>query len=208
MSPEEDPWLSIPAEAYEAHMSAVGQSAVLRAMFFRVYTERRPRRLAVLGCTTGADLQRIDVAHTELAIGVDLNPTYLALARARLAALGPRLRLVEGDVMRAELPAHGLDLVHAALLLEYVDPLGLFRRILGWLAPGGACSIVTQDPAPGVPAVSETRHAAALQPLAARMRVRDARQVTTLAAQCGLRLVRQDATPVGSKSLVSSVFEA
>ena len=33
-------------------------------------------------------------------------------------------------------------LVHAALLLEYVDPRALFPRINDCLAPGGACSVI------------------------------------------------------------------
>ena len=167
---DENPWLAIPADEYEAHMSAVGQSAALRAMFFRVYSERKPRRLAVLGCTTGSDLQ-----------------------------------LVTGDVLRVDLPRAGFDLVHAALVLEYVDPLLLFRRIHRWLAPGGACSVVTQNPASDVPAVGETAFSS-LRVLASRMRLREAKQVTTLAGQCGLRLVGEEAAQVGAKTLVSSVF--
>jgi SAM-dependent methyltransferase len=201
---DENPWLAIPADEYEAHMSAVGQSAALRAMFFRVYSERKPRRLAVLGCTTGSDLQLVDAAATELAVGVDINPAYLEIARGRLTALGPRLQLVEADVLRVELPPAGFDLVHAALVLEYVDPLLLFRRIHRWLAPGGACSVVTQNPA-DVPAVGETVFSS-LRVLAGRMRLREAKQVTTLAGQCGLRLVGQEVAQVGAKTLVSSVF--
>jgi SAM-dependent methyltransferase len=205
--PADDPWLAIPADDYEAHMSAVGQSAIVRAMFLRVYSQRRPKRLAVLGCTTGSDLKLIDPESTEVAIGVDLNPAYLAIARERAGALGPRLRLVEGDVLRVELPAGGLDLVHAALLLEYVDPLSLFRRIHGWLRPGGACSVVTQEPAGGQPVVSERAYVS-LRALAPRMRLRDSRQVATLARHCGFALVgEQAATTIGGKSLVSSTFQ-
>ncbi|HVU50305.1 MAG TPA: class I SAM-dependent methyltransferase [Polyangia bacterium] len=202
-----DPWLEIPADEYEAHMSAVGQSAILRAMFFRVYSERRPKRLAVLGCTTGSDLRLVDPEATELAFGVDLNPAYLAIARERTAALGEKVRLVEGDVLRVALPAGGLDLVHAALLLEYVDPLSLFRRVLAWLAPRGVCSIVTQQPAAEQPAVSETPYRS-LRALAPRMRLRDAQQIATLARQCGLRPVGEPLrSPAGGKTLVSSLFQ-
>jgi SAM-dependent methyltransferase len=204
-SVDENPWLAIPADEYEAHMSAVGQTAALRAMFFRVYSERKPRRLAVLGCTTGGDLQLVDPSATEVAVGVDINPAYLEIARGRLTALGERLQLVEGDVLRVDLPRAGFDLVHAALVLEYVDPLLLFKRIAGWLAPGGVCSVVTQSPTPDAPAVGETAFLS-LRTLASRMRLRDARQVQTLAGQCGLRLVREHATEVAGKSLVSSTF--
>jgi SAM-dependent methyltransferase len=203
----QDPWLAIPVDDYEAHMRAVGQSAILRAMFLRVYSERRPKRLAVLGCTTGSDLRLIDPAATELAIGVDINPAYLETARERLAPLGAKLKLVEGDVLRVELPAGELELVHAALLLEYVDPLSLFRRVHEWLAVGGVCSIVTQEPSSEQPAVSETPYQS-LRALSAHMRLRSANQIATLARQCGLRLAGEPvATRVGGKSLVSSTFQ-
>jgi SAM-dependent methyltransferase len=205
-TPVDDPWLAIPAEDYEAHMSAVGQTAILRAAFLRVYSDRRPKRLAVLGCTTGSDFRLIDAEATELAIGVDINPAYLAVARERSAALGAKLRLVEGDILRVVLPGD-LDLVHAALLLEYVDPLSLFRRALGWLAPRGVLSIVTQEPAGELPSVSETPYAS-LRALAPRMRARPAAQIATLARHCGLKLVGEPlATSVGGKSLVSTWFQ-
>jgi SAM-dependent methyltransferase len=203
--PDDEPWLAIPADEYEAHMSAVGQSAALRAMFFRVYSDRKPRRLAVLGCTTGSDLQLVDASSTDVVVGVDLNPEYLEIARGRLAALGPRLQLVTGDVLRVDLPRAGFDLVHAALVLEYVDPLLLFRRIHRWLAPGGACSVITQNPTTDLPAVSATSFPS-LRRLEGRMRLREARQVQTLAGQCGLRLAQEQVMEVGGKTLVSSVF--
>ncbi len=187
-------------------MNAVGQAGILRAMFFRIYAERQPKRLAVLGCTTGGDLQLVDAATTELAVGVDLNAAYLEIARGRLAALGARLRLIEGDVLRVELAPGQLDLVHAALLLEYVEPLSLFRRIHEWLAPGGVCSVITQSPQPGVRAVTETGYRT-IQLLAGKMRLRDEGQVATLARQCGFSLLRAPiVTSVGGKTLVCSVF--
>jgi hypothetical protein len=72
---EGNPWLRIPAEDYEGHMKAAGQSAALRDLFSVVYAERKPIRLAVLGCTTGSDLQQVDPAVTETVVGVDINGT-------------------------------------------------------------------------------------------------------------------------------------
>lgn len=72
-----------------------------------------------------------------MVVGVDINPAYTEIARARFMTLGSRLHLVNGDVMEVELPAVQFDLVHVALLLEYVDPLSLLRRIHRWLSPEG-----------------------------------------------------------------------
>src|SRR5438477_2565689 len=86
---ESNPWLRIPAEDYEGHMEAAGQSAALRDLFTVVYTERKPFRLAVLGCTTGSDLLQIDPTVTETIVAVDINADYLELAAKRLTAARP-----------------------------------------------------------------------------------------------------------------------
>jgi ubiquinone/menaquinone biosynthesis C-methylase UbiE len=185
-----NPWLQIPIEDYERHMSAVGQSALLRKTFARVYAERRPRRLAVLGCTSGIDLQNVDVRLTETVVGVDINPRYLEAARLRLGALGQRLHLVQGDVLEVELPPVEFDLVHVALLLEYVDPRRLFARVRRWLAPDGVCSVVTQEPNPSISPVSKTAYAS-LELLADRMVLRTASEVAKIAETAGLHLLDQ-----------------
>ncbi len=182
MHVEGNPWLRIPPEDYEGHMAAIGQSAVLRDLFSLVYAERRPSRLAVLGCTTGQDLQHVDPALTELIVGVDINPAYLEAAKGRLSSLGPRLHLICEDVLTAELPRVPFDLVHAALLLEYVDPRSLFQRIYAWLSPEGVCSVITQEPAPDVAAISATKYES-LQTLAGRMSLRSAEETASLACQ-------------------------
>lgn len=191
-------------------MHAVGQSAALRALFATVYAERRPARVAVLGCSTGADLQQVDDAVTHQTVGVDLNPEYLAIAAQRvgprLTAVDARVRLVHADVLQVELPAGGFDLIHAPLLLEYVEPSALLARISRWLAPAGTCSVVTQQPSDTLPAVSDTGYAR-LRLLGGHMVVRAAAEVAALAVRAGFRLLAQHAVdlPTG-KTLVGSCF--
>jgi ubiquinone/menaquinone biosynthesis C-methylase UbiE len=142
-----------------------------------------------------------------MVVGVDINPAYIEIARARFTTLGSRLHLVNGDVMEVELPAVPFDLVHAALLLEYVEPLSLLRRIHRWLSPEGTCSVVTQEPVPGGAEVSSSGFLS-LGILAGRMFLRNAEEVVALAAEAGFRLMRQRATTLpNGKSLVNSIFE-
>jgi SAM-dependent methyltransferase len=206
-TPQDNPWLGIPAEEYDAHMKAVGQAAALREAFDRVLADARPARLAVLGCSTGQDLQRVDPARLQLAVGVDVNPRYLELARGRLGALGPRLHLICGDVLGVELPEGPYDLVHAALLLEYVDPRDLLRRIAGWLGPSGTCSLITQEPSASLPAVTESPHAG-LRALAPHMTLRTAEEIAAIAEEEGFALASRRALELPSgKALVSSIFD-
>ena len=64
----ENPWLSIPLADYEGHMESVGQTGALRRVFSDLYAAVRPGRLAVLGCTTGADFDEVDPAVTQLVL--------------------------------------------------------------------------------------------------------------------------------------------
>jgi SAM-dependent methyltransferase len=204
----DSPWLRIPAEDYEAHMRAVGQDRALREIFARVLADTRPARVAVLGCTTGADLAELAPETTQLAVGVDINPAYLELASVRLRPrLGERIHLVCADVAAAELPPAPYDLVHAALLLEYVAPEVLFGRAHAWLGPSGMLSLATQEPAEGLPAVSEAG-IDSLQALATHMTLRTAGEVSALAVEGGFAIAGQRTVtlPCGKK-LTSLLFD-
>ena len=186
-------------------MSEVGQSAALRALFMLTYAERRPRRLAVLGCTTGGDLALVE-PFTDVVVGVDVNAAYLAAARRRLGTFQPNVDLILGDVLDVELAQAPFDLVHAALLLEYVDPVAVFRRVYGWLASGGACSVITQEPTPDAPAVSRTAYTT-LQLLDGCMSLRDTDEILRAASDAGLRAATRRTTRLaGGKALVHAVF--
>jgi hypothetical protein len=97
-------------------------------------------------------------------------------------------------------------MLHAALLLEYVEPLSLLRRIDRWLCPEGHCSVVTQEPVPGGAEVSGSGFKR-LGILTGRMFLRKAEEVVAMAAEAGFRTMRQRAmTLPNGKSLVHSTF--
>ena len=89
------------------------------------------------------------------------------------------------DVATCDLGAGSLDLVHAALIFEYVDPAIVIDRIEQWLRPGGALSVVLQLPTSTGRAVSDTPYEsiAALEPA---LTLAEPTAVRTLAARCGL----------------------
>jgi len=182
----DNPWLEIPAADYEGHMGASGvdQIAPLRAIFADVYARIRPARLAMLGCGTGNGLDVVDPTVTRRVIGVDLNPDYLSLARRRHPRLASAATWICADVGACEIEAASVDLIHAALLFEYVDPAPLLPRIAGWLAPGGVFSIVLQL-AGGDAAISETGFAS-LQSLSGLMRLVSPDDLRALATRAGL----------------------
>lgn len=127
-------------------MGARGQLAALSAIFAKVVGTLRPARLLVPGVGTGNGLEHVDPAVTRRVVGLDVNIQYVAMARQRHLRLGPALELYCEDVQRTRLEAASFDLVHAALVLEHVEPLPAVERFARWLAPGGACSVVLQLP--------------------------------------------------------------
>jgi SAM-dependent methyltransferase len=162
----------------------------------------------VLGCTTGADLAQLAPEATKLAVGVDINPSYLELASERLRPRwSERLQLVCADVAAAELPHGPYDLVHAALLLEYVLPDVIFRRAHDWLGPSGMLSVVTQEPVHGLSPVTDAG-VESLHALAARMTLRTAGEVAELALDAGFTVEAQRTLTLPSgKKLTSLLFD-
>ena len=202
---EENAWVHIPAQDHEAHMAEIGQSAVLRDIFSRVYADTKPRRLLILGCTTGSDFEVVDPEVTEKSAGVDVNREYLEIARRKLKRLSGAIDLVHADVLHADLPCSEFDLIHVALLFEYVDPADLFHRIGEWLALDGVCSTVTQNPAEGVEPVSKTPYDSLLV-LSGHMSLRGPDQVNSFALRAGLERISSGDVylPMGKSFSVST----
>jgi SAM-dependent methyltransferase len=143
-----NPWTVVPASDYERHMGAEGvnQLAPLSQLFQEAYLATQPDRVLVLGCATGNGIDHVDPSITKKVVGVDVNLQYLGVARQRFFHLGPKLELYCADVSSWRAAPGSFDLVHAALVFEYVYPEVLVRKIAEWLADGGTCSVVLQLP--------------------------------------------------------------
>lgn len=202
-----NPWLRIPIRDYETHMARIGQSEALREIFARACLEARPRRILVLGCTAGGDFPLVDPEVTRLCVGVDLNPEALEEARRRgVERCCEEVRLIQGDLLDVALPDAGFDLIHAGLVLEYVDAARLFERIARWLDPDGTCVTVTQSPVDGIAAVSCTGHDS-LHELSSTMTLRTPEEVKAIARGFGLqRCAARDVPLPGGKLFAVAEF--
>ena len=189
-----NPWTVVPAADYERHMGSQGvnQLATLSAIFEEVYAAAQPDRLLLLGCATGNGLEHVNPAVTKRIVGVDVNLQYLGVARQRFIGLGARLELYCAEAERFRTPPASFDLVHAALVFEYLHPEPLVRRIAEWLAPRGACSVVLQLPGgEGPPPPSKT-----MQLIARAMRLVPPDELTRLLEHYGLPLRRSKTVPL------------
>jgi len=202
-SPDPNPWLSIPPADYEGHMAspAVAQLQYLSEVFASLITTHRPRDLAVLGCATGNGFEHIP-PETRTMIGLDINPDYLALARARHAQRLPGLQLICADFSAYAPEPRSVDLIFAGLFLEYVDPRAAIAKAANWLRTRGVLAVVLQLPA-AAGSVTVTPYASlkALEPV---MQLVDPRDLRTLASEHGFTQVeaRRDTLPTGKEFFV------
>lgn len=156
MGTTNNPWLVIPLADYEAHMALpqVGQARLLSDVFASALEECLPQSVAVLGCAGGNGFDRISPQVTTRVVGVDLNPTYLVEARARFGERLPGLQLVAADLERDSIDFAPVDLVFAALVLEYVDIDQTLPRIATMLQPHGVLVTVVQLPSDSIAEVT------------------------------------------------------
>jgi len=186
---ETNPWLRVPAADYEGHMGpeVADQLSVLSELFRTVYTRTHPSTVALLGCATGNGLEHIDRSFTDRVIAVDLNPRYLEIVRERHSqALGPILELRCEPAEHWACEAGSVDLIWAALLLEYGSPRSILRRITQALRRGGLLSVVLQMRS-AAPAVTPTPYVS-LHQLEEIMRIVPPEGLQKMAAALGLRL--------------------
>jgi SAM-dependent methyltransferase len=189
-----NPWSLVPAADYERHMGADGvdQLAPLSAIFQEAYLAAQPDRLLLVGCATGNGLEHVSPAVTRRAVGLDVNLQYLGICRQRFFHLGPRLELYCTSVTAWRQPPGSFDLVHAALVFEYLQPAALVDQLAAWLAPHGTCQVVLQlpggeGPPASLPVMEIIRRAMKLVP---------PEELTALMASRGLALRRSRNIPL------------
>ncbi len=189
-----NPWSVVQAADYERHMGPEGvdQLAPLSALFQEVVLAAQPDRLLLVGCAAGNGLEHVDPSVTRRIVGVDVNLQYLGMARQRFFHLGPRLELYNADITAFRSPPAAFDLVHAALVLEYLHPEVLVRRVSEWLAEKGSFSVVLQLPGGDAPPAPSR----AMQLIEKAMRLVPPEELTRLCEQYGLGLRRHKEIPL------------
>jgi predicted TPR repeat methyltransferase len=118
---DSNPWLHIPLDDYEGHMShhLVGQAALLNALTKKYLDAIKPEVCIFLGIAGGNGLEHIDNQVTQSVYGIDINQDYLDTASKRYKESIPTLQLVNLDITRHSESICKADLIWAALVLEY-----------------------------------------------------------------------------------------
>jgi len=150
-----NPWQNIPADDYEGHMKAVGQSQLLNSTFKYYFDLCQPKNVIVLGATTGNGLENIE-QDIDGVTAIDINKEYLQELKSRLPNLA-NLHTVCGDIQTLTLNNPAADFIYAALIFEYVDVEKTICNVKKWLKPAGRLVTVLQIPNKKLSAVSATK---------------------------------------------------
>jgi len=141
-----NPWKSIPAADYEAHMSSpsVRQLQALNEIFRRQYLQYNPSSLAIFGVSTGNGLEHVNSEVTQNVYGVDVNEEYLKICRERFSKQGYTLHLYEVDVNEKSVEFSPTDLIVENLFLEYVELKKFLEQVRILSHPSTVLSVVIQ----------------------------------------------------------------
>ena len=184
-----NPWLDIPLADYESHMALpeIGQAQMLADELESAVRRYTPNSLAVVGCSGGNGFDRLVGSTVDRIVGIDINAAYIEAVRRRFASRIPRLELYVADVQSLPPNLESVDMLFAALMLEYVDP-GLAMHSFKTLCRlGGAVVVILQvaasNPVPVSPSPYRT-----IQSLTQVMRLLDPIDVQKIAGAAGFSL--------------------
>ena len=185
----ENPWLSIPLAEYEGHMALpeIGQAEMLAGELEFAVRQYSPKSVAVIGCAGGNGLDRLVESGIERIVGIDINPAYVQTVRRRFRSRIPGLELHVADIQSMLPQIAPVNLIFAALILEYVDVPMTMRSFLKLCAPDGALVVILQAASPNVEKTSPSPYKS-IQLLAPAMRLLDQGHVQERAIAAGFSL--------------------
>jgi hypothetical protein len=181
-----NPWLDIPLEDYEGHMSlpSIGQAQMLSDQLHAVIRRVQPASVAVIGCAGGNGLDRIDPGAVRRVVAVDINPVYVEEAARRHGGRFDRFEAHCADIQSKALTFEPVDLIYAALLFEYVDTPAALENLRRLSRQGGTLAAILQLPHEEKTAISPSPYAT-LQGLSPLMRLVDPAELSRQAAAAG-----------------------
>jgi SAM-dependent methyltransferase len=139
-----NPWLRIPHEDYENHMTEVGQAQVLSELTDKYLKKYSPKSFALLGCSTGNGLEHIDSKATEHVYAIDINSDYIARLQGSFEGKIENLHTICMDIQKDDLRIKDIDLFFIGLVLEYVNPAIALEKVIATLKDEGILALVFQ----------------------------------------------------------------
>jgi ubiquinone/menaquinone biosynthesis C-methylase UbiE len=153
-------WLDIELSDYEDHMAlpGVAQSQYLAQYLSEVLETYKPGTIALLGCSGGNGLDKIDEKKIKKIICVDINPGFLKEAKNRYKNKFNNIEFVCQDIASQNFRISSADLMYAGLVFEYVDIEPALVNISKFLNKEGIIAVVLQQPHENIPEVTPSKY--------------------------------------------------
>ena len=203
----QNPWIEIPLEDYENHMShsSVGQLQVLNSLTQKYLNIIQPKTCVFLGIAGGNGLEYIDNKVTKKVIGIDINQDYLNTTSERYSDKIDVLDLINLDIIENTEAICEADFIWAALVLEYTGVEKALEFVKNNLQIGGHL-IVSIQSNNGVQYVSQTA-IESVKKVGNIFQLIDSEILLTKAEEMGLKLIdNEDFVFPNGKSLKTFHF--
>ncbi len=131
----------------ESYVDRWGYNIRIRAETVKDFVgSEKFHRILDVGCGDGSISLPLLTKENQLTL-LDLSSGMLSSARAKIpAALSENVRLINQDIVRAELEPYGYDLILCLGVLAHVDsPAAVVGRLAGLLSPGGTILLEATD---------------------------------------------------------------
>lgn len=117
-----NPFLEIPLDVYENHMSldTVQQLPILNNIMKKQLISYEVNSVMILGIAGGNGLEHIDIKKTDIVYGVDINEKYLETCRQRYTELIGHFETICIDLTKKDVELPETKLVIANLIVEYI----------------------------------------------------------------------------------------
>jgi SAM-dependent methyltransferase len=205
-----NPWNTISLADYEAHMAlpTVGQAALIANELSRAGEAHGPASIAVLGCAGGNGLERLLGGSARRVVALDINRDYVATVEARFRGRIEGLEAIVGNVEDDAQVFDPVDLIYAALLLEYVDLGRALKFMRRHCQPAGILVVVLQLPSTEIAHITPSPYVS-LRELEPIFRFVSPTELGRLAAEAGFQTMgSRIVTASGGKSFSLQEFRA
>jgi len=171
-------------------LPAVGQAELLSGELSRAIESVKPNSLALLGCAGGNGLDQIAVQKMSRVICLDINPEFTEELGKRYSRRIPGLEchVGEAETFRSDIT---VDLVFGALVFEYTRLTEAIESVARLLANEGEFVSLLQLPADGIPTVTPSPYAQALNIVLECFHYVDPQELENLSRRAGMSLVEK-----------------
>jgi hypothetical protein len=202
-----NPWLHIPLEDYERHMShhLVAQSTLLNALTKKYLDEIKPETVIFLGIAGGNGLEHIDNKITQSVYGIDINQDYLDTAYKRYKHRIPSLQLLNLDITQHSESIYKTVFIWAALILEYTGIDNALAFCINNIRKAGDLVISIQSNN-NIPSVSQTG-IESIKKAGEIFSIVDPEELLSKAGEAGYKLIRKEENMLpNGKSIITYHF--